>query len=143
MTVDLDQLQELGEALPVSSQPTASGLSSIVAGLVYYLDTGSLTAPVVAAPEPAAVAAASAEQTELAKAQSELNKLKRQLAAAQAAPSPVAPAPPSPVTPAEPAPVVTPPAEPTPIVAVPPAEPAPVVTPPAEAPADPSPTLGS
>ena len=140
MTVDLDQLQELGEALPVSSQPTTSGLSSIVAGLVYYLDTGSLTAPVVAAPEPAAVAAASAEQTELAKAQSELNKLKRQLAAAQAAPSPVAPAPPSPVTPTEPAPVTTP-AEPTPIVAVPPAEP--VVTPPAEAPADPSPTLGS
>ncbi|HUY08225.1 MAG TPA: hypothetical protein VMW80_02090 [Candidatus Dormibacteraeota bacterium] len=132
MSVSLEQLQELGEALPVSSQPTASTSSSILAGLVYYLDTGSLTAPVVAAPDPVAVAAASAEQTELARAQSELNKLKRQLAAAQAPASPVSLVPTAPTSPVPVEPVV--PAVPVSTEPAPPA--APLV-------ADPAPTLGS
>ena len=138
MPVDLEQLQELGAALPVSSQPTATSLSQIVAGLVYYLDTGSLTAPVVAAPDPVAVAAASSEQTELAKAQSELNKLKRQLAAAQAPPSPVTPG-----APVSPEPITPPAVDPTAPVTPEPTTPPTAEPPPAAPVADPAPTLGS
>ena len=116
----LSQLQTLGEALPVNAQPTAASLDPIVAGLVYYLETGSLAAPVVAEPEPQAVAAATAENTIVARLETQLKEAQDQLEAAQAAPSPVAPAPPAPAPP---------PAEPAP--AAPAASEAPTPTPPA------------
>lgn len=110
----LDNLRDLGTALPVSLQPTAADMPLMIAGLSYYLATGSLIAPVVAAPDPIAAQAAEQEQSRIAELETQLAESNRKAAAAGVGPAAVAPAPiaaaaePEPVAPAEPA------AEPTP-----------------------------
>jgi hypothetical protein len=87
----LENLRELGAALPVSFHPSAADGGAITAGIVYYLATGSLVAPVVEAPDEATERAALREQTELNEQKARVAELKRQLAATKAGPSPVAP----------------------------------------------------
>lgn len=103
----LDNLRELGQALPVSFQPTSHDAGYLTAGLVWYLATGSLVAPRVDVPDQAQVNADLHEQTRLNEAEAEIAALQRQLAAQGAGPAAVAPAP---IVPAEPTP--TPPAPP-------------------------------
>jgi hypothetical protein len=157
----LDNLRELGEALPVSFQPTASDAGPLLSGVIYYLATGSLQAPRVDVPNQAEVNAELAEQTRVNEAEAKVAELERKLAAQDAGPSPVAPAPVAavpeqPASPAPPAAVEPAPTAPTeadspapigePAAGTPsaPVEPATgTVDPPSASPAPPSGTLGS
>lgn len=92
----LEALQECGAALPESHKPAVTATPELMAGLLYYLETGS-TVP----PEPAPEARAQNPQD------IEIERLKSELASAQAKQSPtsfpaspVAPAPPEPAAPA-------------------------------------------
>lgn len=101
----LDNLRELGQALPVSFQPTSHDSAPLLAGVIYYLATGSLIAPRVDVPNQAEVNAELAEQTRLNEAEAKVAELERQLAAAGAGPAAVAPAPTAPVEPGAVAPL--------------------------------------
>lgn len=103
----LENLLELGEALPVNFQPTSHSAAPLVAGLVWYLATGSLVPPKVEAPDEAAARIDLAELTALNEEKAKVAELERKLAAAGASPAAVAPAPVAPVA-----------VEPTPIAAV-------------------------
>jgi hypothetical protein len=124
----LDNLRELGSALPVSSLPTPSDAAPILSGIVYYLATGSLVAPVVERPNETEQRAADAEQSRIAELESQVETLRRQGEAGSVSASPVAPPPVAPVEPA-----AATPAEP-----VAPAEPAAPAEPVAPAPVDPT-----
>lgn len=89
----LDNLRELGQALPVSFQPTSHDSAALLAGVIYYLATGSLIAPRVDVPNQAEINADLAEQTRLNEADAKIAELERQLAAQSAGPAAVAPAP--------------------------------------------------
>lgn len=124
----LEQLRELGAALPVSATPTTADAPLILSGLVRYIETGSLEPPVDTTPTPATVAVQNAEQSRIAELETEVAERDRQLAAREAGPAEVAPAPvepaPEPAPAAEPAaPVPTTPAAPVasvdPVAAVP------------------------
>lgn len=136
----LDNLRELGEALPVSFQPNAHTSGPLLAGLIYYVATGSLVAPRVDTPNQAEINAELAETTRINEAEAKVAELERQLSAQGAGAAPVVPAP---VAPVEPAP--TPPLDVAPPAAV---EPGPAPTPPqvdpaTAAPVAPDGTVGS
>lgn len=101
----LENLRELGQALPVSFQPTSHDSAPLLAGVIYYLATGSLIAPRVDVPNQAEINADLAEQTRLNEADAKIAELERQLAAQSAAPAAVAPAPTAPVEPGAVAPL--------------------------------------
>lgn len=101
----LDNLRELGEALPVSFQPTSHDSGFLTAGLIWYLATGSLVAPRVDVPDQAQVNADLVEQTRLNEAEARVAELERQLAAQSAGPAAVAPAPTVSTEPAPSAPI--------------------------------------
>jgi hypothetical protein len=84
----LEQLRELGAALPVSECPTTADLPLVVSGLVYYAETGSLEPPKVEEPTPQTIAAAEAEQTRVAELETQLREAEQRSAAAAAGPSP-------------------------------------------------------
>jgi hypothetical protein len=95
----LESLEQCGEALPESHRPSIGATPNLLAGLLYWLETGTLEPP-----EPVAAEAQikTAEQVRI-------EQLEAELAAAREskppiAPSPVAPAPPSPSGSADPAP---------------------------------------
>lgn len=104
----LDSLRELGQALPVSFQPNSHDAGPLLAGVIFYLATGSLEAPKVDVPNQAEVNAELQEQTRLNEAESRIAELQRQLAAKDAGPSPVAPPPIAAVEPTPAAPVDAP-----------------------------------
>src|SRR4051794_27925488 len=92
-----DALHDLGAALPESSRPSPNAQGNIIAGMVRYLDTGSLELPAPdERPDDATVAAQSAENSRIAELEGEVNQLRQRDAVAQAGPSPVAPEPTSP-----------------------------------------------
>lgn len=65
-TTDLtDRLQALGEALPESHRPVPHQVPNIVSGLIYWLETGSLDAPVYETDQPQPVTNLDAENAEL------------------------------------------------------------------------------
>lgn len=101
----LDNLRELGEALPVSFQPNAHDAGPLLAGTIWYLATGSLVAPKVDAPTQAEINAELHEATRISEAEAKVAELERKLAAQDAGPAAVAPAPVAPVEPAPSAPV--------------------------------------
>lgn len=104
----LDNLRDLGKALPVNFQPNAHDAGALTAGIIWYLATGSLVPPKVDTPDEAAAKAELADTTALNAEKARVAELERQLAAAGAKPSPVAPAP---VAPVAEAPAPTPPVE--------------------------------
>lgn len=75
----LDSLAELGEALPYSDVPDPSQVSTVLAGLVRYVQTGSLTPP---EPPPGneQAAARTQQDAELARLTSKVEALQRKLA---------------------------------------------------------------
>jgi hypothetical protein len=98
-----DALHDLGAALPESARPAPGAVANILAGMIRYLDTGSLELPAPdERPSDASVAAVSAENSRIAELESQVNALRQADAVAAAGPSPVAPA--APETPAPAAP---------------------------------------
>lgn len=89
----LENLRELGTALPVSFQPNAHDSGPLLAGVIWYLATGSLVPPRVDQPTQQEVNNDLAEQTRYNEAEAKIAELERKLAAESAGPSPVAPPP--------------------------------------------------
>lgn len=116
----MDDLIPLGEKLPESHKPSPATLPHLLAGLLYWLETGSTEPPKV---EITQVSPVTSQDAEIAKLKAELESAKA--AASNAAnpipASPVAPAPISPAVPvaSSPTPTVTPPEASTPPAAVP------------------------
>lgn len=120
----MDSLIPLGEALPESHKPSPATLSQLVAGLLYWLETGSTEPPVLEIRQETPVTTKDAEIEQL---RAEMAALKAQIPPATPVPaSPVAPASTSPQSPAVTTPAVTP-GEPA-STQVPPAAPAPPVS---------------
>lgn len=92
----LEQLRELGAALPVSETPTTADLPLIVSGLIRYAETGSLEPPKVETVSPQTVAVETAEQARIAELESQVTERERQLNAQAAGPAEVLPTPPTP-----------------------------------------------
>jgi hypothetical protein len=91
----LEALQECGSKLPESSKPAPADMYNLVAGLLYWLETGSTVAP-----EPAPEASVTtAKDAEIARLEAELAAAQQAAVATPIPPSPVAPAPTEPVTP--------------------------------------------
>lgn len=108
-----ESIRELGLALPVNLQPTSHDAAAVVAGLSWYLATGSLEVPRVEVPDEVAERQALVDQTRENELLSRVAELERQATARDTPPSPVAPAPVAavpeaaatgPAVPAEPAP---------------------------------------
>lgn len=89
----LEQLRNLGAALPVSETPTTADVPLILSGLIRYTETGSLEPPKIEEPDPLAAAAAQAENSKVAELETKLREAETANAATAAAPSPVLPPP--------------------------------------------------
>lgn len=100
----MDDLIPLGEKLPESHKPSPATVPLLLAGLLYWLETGSMEPPKIETASPTVVTTKDAEIAEL-KAQLQAAQTAAANAADPVAPSPVAPT----LPPNDAAPVATPP----------------------------------
>jgi hypothetical protein len=87
-----ERLVALGKELPVSELPTPATLTFLLAGLVYYLETGTVDPPEKVEPP-----------TEQDSRDAEIARLKAELDAAQTPPATISPSPVAPTAPTAPA----------------------------------------
>lgn len=91
----MDDLIPLGASLPESHKPSPATVPQLLAGLLYWLETGSMEAPKVETTQPQITTSKDAMIAEL-KAQLQAAQTAAENAAHPVGPSPVAPAPISP-----------------------------------------------